>query len=224
MTVLPYIFSFIIQLLILLTFITLIRKALTFSLKNNVSNKKYLFFYNVIVYLIWILFIILKIGHALNDNSIFIGGAVLILTALMWEYFKNLFLGIIFSFQYGYILGHNLLVNNKEGKLVSYYSSYFEILTNKGEVLKIKYKEVFRGSFEIFSGNLKRVFKKIPINKSSDLNEIKLKIMNHPVFLMNNNFEFYEESDENGKLWFCFYFNVMNYKDAVSIQQYIDKL
>ena len=52
----------------------------------------------------------------------------------------------------------------------------------------------------------------INFNKSSDLKEIKLKIMNHPVFLMNNNFKFYEESDENGKLWFCFYFNVMNYK------------
>ena len=149
---------------------------------------------------------------------------MLILLALLWEYLKNLFLGIIFAFQYGYILGNNLLVNGKEGKLVSYSSSYFEILTIKGERLKIKYKEVFNGSFELFKGNLKRVSSRIAINKKSNTKDIQLKIMNHPLFILNNNFGFFQESDNNGKLWFCFYFHVMDYKDAVTINEYIDNL
>ena len=45
--------------------------------------------------------------------------------------FKNLFLGIIFAFQYGYIDRRESIANGIEGKLESYSSSYFEILTNK---------------------------------------------------------------------------------------------
>lgn len=224
MTVLTYIFNFIAQLLILLILIILVRRLLTVLSKNNSSQKKYLFYYDVVIYLIWILFVILKIAHALNDNLLIVGSAVLILIALMWEYLKNLFLGIIFAFQYGYIAGNNLLANGIEGKLESYYSSYFEILTNKGERLKVKYEKVFSDKFEIYKGNLHRVFNKIEIKKLSDSQNFKLKIMNHPLFIMNNNFDFYQERDDNGKLWLCFYFNVMNFTDAVIIQEYIDKL
>jgi hypothetical protein len=195
-----------------------------FSLKSKPSNKKYLFFYDVLVYLIWILFIFLKVADVVNDNIVIAGSVVLILLALLWEYLKNLFLGIIFALQYGYILNNNLLVNGKEGKLVSYSSSYFEILTIKGERLKVKYKEVFNGSFELFKGNLKRVSSRIAINKKSNTKDIQLKIMNHPLFILNNNFGFFQESDNNGQLWFCFYFHVMDYKDAVTINEYIDNL
>ena len=224
MTVLPYIFNFIFQLLILLGLIILIRRFLTFSLKSKPSYKKYIFFYDVLVYLVWILFIFIKVADVVNENIIIAGSVVLILVALLWEYLKNLFLGIIFAFQYGYILGNNLLVNGKEGKLVSYSSSYFEILTIKGERLKIKYKEVFKGSFELFKGNLKRVYSRIPINEKSNTKEIQLKIMNHPLFILNNNFDFFQESDHDGQRWFCFYFHVMDYKDAVTINEYIDNL
>ena len=195
-----------------------------FSLKSKPSIKKYLFFFDVLVYLIWILFIFLKVADVVNDNIVIAVSVVLILLALLWEYLKNLFLGIIFAFQYGYILNNNLLVNGKEGKLVSYSSSYFEILTIKGERLKIKYKEVFNGSFELFKGNLKRVSSRIAINKKSNTKDIQLKIMNHPLFILNNNFGFFQESDNNGQLWFCFYFHVMDYKDAVTINEYIDNL
>ena len=224
MTVLPYIFNFIFQLLILLGLIILIRRFLTFSFKSKPSYKKYIFFYVVLVYLIWILFIFIKVADVVNESIIIAGSVVLILVALLWEYLKNLFLGIIFAFQYGYILGNNLLVNGKEGKLVSYSSSYFEILTIKGERLKIKYKEVFKGSFELFKGNLKRVYSRIPINEKSNTKEIQLKIMNHPLFILNNNFDFFQESDHDGQCWFCFYFHVMDYKDAVTINEYIDNL
>ena len=224
MTVLPYIFNFIFQLLILLGSIILLRRFLTFSLKSKPSYKKYIFFYDVLVYLIWILFTFLKVADVVNENIVIAGSVVLILLALLWEYLKNLFLGIIFAFQYGYILGNNLLVNGKEGKLVSYSSSYFEILTIKGERIKIKYKEVFRGSFELFKGNLKRVYSRIPINEKSNTKEIQLKIMNHPLFILNNNFDFFQESDGDGQRWFCFYFHVMDYKDAITINEYIDNL
>tara|TARA_B100001248_G_scaffold134254_1_gene100802 strand:+ start:1476 stop:2006 length:531 start_codon:yes stop_codon:yes gene_type:complete len=166
----------------------------------------------------------LKIAHALNDNLIVIGSVVLVLIILMWDYLKNLFLGIIFAFQYGYIKGVNLIINNIESKLESYYSSYFEILTNKGERLKIKYQNVYAGNFEIFKGNLHRVFKKIKIPNSEFTNDLQIRIMNHPLFLINSNYDFYEERDQDGSIWLCFFFNVMNYKDALIIEEYIDNI
>ena len=224
MTVLPYIFYFILQLIILLILVNLSRRFLILVSKNNVNQKKYLFYFDVSVYLVWILFVMLKIAHALNDNLIVIGSVVLVLIILMWDYVKNLFLGIIFAFQYGYIKGVNLIINNIESKLESYYSSYFEILTNKGERLKIKYQNVYAGNFEIFKGNLHRVFKKIKIPNSEFTNDLQIRIMNHPLFLINSNYDFYEERDQDGSIWLCFFFNVMNYKDALIIEEYIDNI
>ena len=224
MTVLPYIFYFILQLIILLILVNLSRRFLILVSKNNVNQKKYLFYFDVSVYLVWILFVMLKIAHALNDNLIVIGSVVLVLIILMWDYLKNLFLGIIFAFQYGYIKGVNLIINNIESKLESYYSSYFEILTNKGERLKIKYQNVYDGNFEIFKGNLHRVFKKIKIPNSEFTNDLQIRIMNHPLFLINSNYDFYEERDQYVSIWLCFFFNVMNYKDALIIEEYIDNI
>ena len=224
MTVLPYIFYFILQLIILLILVNLSRRFLILVSKNNVNQKKYLFYFDVSVYLVWILFVMLKIAHALNDNLIVIGSVVLVLIILMWDYLKNLFLGIIFAFQYGYIKDVNLIINNIESKLESYYSSYFEILTNKGERLKIKYQNVYAGNFEIFKGNLHRVFKKIKILNSEFTNDLQIRIMNHPLFLINSNYDFYEERDQDGSIWLCFFFNVMNYKDALIIEEYIDNI
>ena len=48
--------------------------------------------------------------------------------------------------------------------------------------------------------------------------------MNHPLFILNNNFDFFQESDDDGQRWFCFYFHVMDYKDAITINEYIDNL
>ena len=224
MTVLPYIFYFILQLIILLIVVNLSRRFLILVSRNNANQKKYLFYFDVSVYLVWILFVMLKIAHALNDNLIVIGSVVLILIILMWDYLKNLFLGIIFAFQYGYIKGVNLIINNIESKIESYYSSYFEILTNKGERLKIKYQNVYTGNFEILKGNLHRVFKKIKILTPEFTNDLQTRIMNHPLFLINSNYDFYQERDQDGSIWLCFFFNVMNYKDALIIEEYIDNI
>ena len=48
--------------------------------------------------------------------------------------------------------------------------------------------------------------------------------MNHPLFLINSNYDFYEERDQDGSIWLCFFFNVMNYKDALIIEEYIDNI
>ena len=181
MTVLPYIFNTLLQLCILLLIIVLLRRSLTLSLKGKLLYKKSLYFFNVLVYFIWIVFVMLKVAHALNDNYFIVGSVVFILTLLMWDFLRNFFLGIILAFQYGYLGDKNIIVNDKEGKLVNYSSSYFEILTNKGERLKIKFKEVFTGSFEIFSGDLFRVSRKIKINKAEDGKKIKTRGFNQNI-------------------------------------------
>jgi hypothetical protein len=165
----------------------------------------------------------LKVAHSLNDNYLIVGSVVLILTLLMWDYLKNFFLGIIFAFQYGYLIDKTVVINKKEGKLFNYSSSYFEILTNKGERLKVKFREVFNGDFEIFSGDLFRVSRKVKIDSTNDGKLLKASIMNHPVFLMNGDFLFEEELDDNNQFWLCFYFNVMNFNDANIINSFINQ-
>lgn len=224
MTVLPYIFSTLIQLCILLFIIIMIRRFLTFILKNNPLQRKYLYYFNILVYFIWIVFVMLKVAHALNDNYLIVGSVVFILTLLMWDYLSNFFLSIIFSFQYGYLMDKTLVINKKQGKLFNYSSSYFEIITNKGKRIKVKFKEVFTGDFEIFSGNLFRVSRKIKIKSLDQGHFYKSSIMNHPVFLMNDNFSFFEEIDNKNQCWVSFYFNVMNYKDANIINRFINEL
>ena len=132
-------------------------------------------------------------------------------------------MGIVFAFQYGYIIDKNVVLDNKKGRLVSYSSSYFEILTNKGERFKIKFKKVYAGDFEIFSGTLNRVSRKFQINSIEDGKIIKSSIMNHPVFLMNGNYSFEELIDDDNQCWISFYFNVMNYRDANVINKFINQ-
>jgi hypothetical protein len=143
----------------------------------------------------------LKVAHSLNDNYLIVGSVVLILTLLMWDYLKNFFLGIIFAFQYGYLIDKTVVINKKEGKLFNYSSSYFEI----------------------FSGDLFRVSRKVKIDSTNDGKLLKASIMNHPVFLMNGDFLFEEELDDNNQFWLCFYFNVMNFNDANIINSFINQ-
>ena len=42
--------------------------------------------------------------------------------------------------------------------------------------------------------------------------------------IRNSNYDFYQKRSEDGKISFCFYFNVMNYKDALIIEEYIDNI
>ena len=224
MTVLPYIFTTLIQLCILIILINVLKRFLKVLLKSKPFQKKYLYFFDVTVYLIWIVFVMLKIAHALNDNYLIVGSVVFILILLMWEFLNNFFLGIIFAFQYGYLIDKRVIIDKKQGTLFSCSSSYLEILTPNGIPLKIKYKEVFNGDFEIFSSNLLRVSRKIKVKSSDDAEIYKMSIMNHPLFLMNNSFSFEEKVDEKNQHWILFYFNVMNYKDANIINRFINEL
>ena len=223
MTVLPYIFNTVFQLLILFLAIVISRRLIVTLLKSRNDHKKYLYLFNILVYFVWIVFVMLKIAHALNDNYIIVGSTVFLLVMLMWDYLSNFFLGIIFAFQYGFLKGQNIIINKRQGKLIKYSSSYFELLTNKGEKLKVKFKEVYKGDFEIFSGALYRVSRKIKVDNAKESKAVSAAIMNHPLFLMNGNFHFYDEVDEKGVYWLCFYFHVMNNKDATIINSFINQ-
>ena len=224
MTVIPYIFTTLIQLCFLLFSIAVLRRFLSFTLKSKSFYKKYLYFFNVLIYFIWIVFVMLKVAHALNDNYLIVGSVVFILILLMWDYLSNFFLGIIFAFQYGYLENKTIVVNQKYGKLINYFSSNIEISTKKGKRLKIKYKEIFNGEFQIFSSDLYRISRKVKIKSSAEAKFYKASIMNHPVFLMNDSFSFEEKIDDKNQLWISFYFNVMNYKDANIINRFINQL
>jgi len=166
----------------------------------------------------------LKVAHALNDNYMIVGSVVIILILLMWDYLKNFFLGLVFSFQYGYLGSSKIVVNNNEGLLINYSSSYFELLTNKGLRLKIKYQDVYAGKFEKYSSNLHRVFRKIRLLERNEASAIKASIMNHPLFLLNGQYKFYEEVDEKGQFWLCFYFHVMSRQDANVLISYVKSI
>ena len=95
----------------------------------------------------------------------------------MWDFLKNFFLGIIFSFQYGFLEDTFVVINNKQGKITNLSSSYFELFTNNGKQIKIKYKEVYNGRFEIFKGELNRIHRKIKRELIKDIDDLKIKIM-----------------------------------------------
>ena len=96
MTVLPYIFNTVFQLLILFLAIVIARRLIVTLLKSRNDHEKYLYLFNILVYFVWIVFVMLKIAHALNDNYIIVGSTVFLLVMLMWDYLSNFFLKVIF--------------------------------------------------------------------------------------------------------------------------------
>lgn len=224
MTVLPYILKTILQFIIIICCIYGFRVVLQSILKSKPIRKRAIYYFNVFTYFIWIVFVLIKISDAAGENPIFSIPIILILLFFMWDFLKNFFLGIIFSFQYGFLENTFVVINNKQGKITNLSSSYFELFTNNGKQIKIKYKEVYNGRFEIFKGELNRIHRKIKRELITDIDELKMKIMNHPLFLLNSSFKFYEEIDETGVEWFRFYFNVVNYKEAKEINTYLNHI
>jgi len=193
-------------------------------LKSKPAQSRVLFYFNVFCYFIWIVFVLIKVSDSIGENSLFVAPVLLLLLVLMWDYLKNFFLGIIFSFQYGFLEGSYIVINNKQGKITAFSSSYFEILTGSGKRVKIKFKEVYNGRFEVFRGELNRIFRKIKLDTIENPSELKTKIMNHPLFLYNSTYKFSEEIDDNGTVWFSFYFNVFNYKEAKEINSFLNQI
>ena len=224
MTVLPYILKTILQFIIIICCIYGFRVVLQSILKSKAIRKRAIYYFNVFTYFIWIVFVLIKISDAAGENPIFSIPIILILLFFMWDFLKNFFLGIIFSFQYGFLEDTFVVINNKQGKITNLSSSYFELFTNNGKQIKIKYKEVYNGRFEIFKGELNRIHRKIKRELITDIDELKMKIMNHPLFLLNSSFKFSEEIDETGVEWFRFYFNVVNYKEAKEINTYLNHI
>ena len=224
MTVLPYIFFTVLQLLIIYSLMLAFRFLIKTILKSKPVQNRVLFYFNVFCYFIWIVFVLIKVSDSIGENSLFVAPVLLLLLVLMWDYLKNFFLGIIFSFQYGFLEGSYIVINNKQGKITAFSSSYFEILTGSGKRVKIKFKEVYNGRFEVFRGELNRIFRKIKSDTIENPSELKTKIMNHPLFLYNSTYKFSEEIDDNGTVWFSFYFNVFNYKEAKEINSFLNQI
>ena len=224
MTVLPYIFFTVLQLLIIYSLMLAFRFLIKTILKSKPAQNRVLFYFNVFCYFIWIVFVLIKVSDSIGENSLFVAPVLLLLLVLMWDYLKNFFLGIIFSFQYGFLEGSYIVINNKQGKITAFSSSYFEILTGSGKRVKIKFKEVYNGRFEVFRGELNRIFRKIKLDTIENPSELKTKIMNHPLFLYNSTYKFSEEIDDNGTVWFSFYFNVFNYKEAKEINSFLNQI
>ena len=224
MTVLPYIFFTVLQLLIIYSLMLAFRFLIKTILQSKPVQSRVLFYFNVFCYFIWIIFVLIKVSDSIGENSLFIAPVLLLLLVLMWDYLKNFFLGIIFSFQYGFLEGSYIVINNKQGKITAFSSSYFEILTGSGKRVKIKFKEVYNGRFEVFRGELNRIFRKIKLDTIENPSELKTKIMNHPLFLYNSTYKFSEEIDDNGTVWFSFYFNVFNYKEAKEINSFLNQI
>ena len=224
MTVLPYIFFTVLQLLIIYSLMFAFRFLIKTILKSKPAQSRVLFYFNVFCYFIWIVFVLIKVSDSIGENSLFVAPVLLLLLVLMWDYLKNFFLGIIFSFQYGFLEGSYIVINNKQGKITAFSSSYFEILTGSGKRVKIKFKEVYNGRFEVFRGELNRIFRKIKLDTIENPSELKAKIMNHPLFLYNSAYKFSEEIDDNGTVWFSFYFNVFNYKEAKEINSFLNQI
>ena len=224
MTVLPYIFFTVLQLLIIYSLMLAFRFLIKTILNSKPVQSRVLFYFNVFCYFIWIVFVLIKVSDSIGENSLFVAPVLLLLLVLMWDYLKNFFLGIIFSFQYGFLEGSYIVINNKQGKITAFSSSYFEILTGSGKRVKIKFKEVYNGRFEVFRGELNRIFRKIKLDTIENPSELKTKIMNHPLFLYNSTYKFSEEIDDNGTVWFSFYFNVFNYKEAKEINSFLNQI
>ena len=136
MTVLPYIFFTVLQLLIIYSLMLTFRFLIKTILQSKPVQSRVLFYFNVFCYFIWIIFVLIKVSDSIGENSLFIAPVLLLLLVLMWDYLKNFFLGIIFSFQYGFLEGSYIVINNKQGKITAFSSSYFEILTGSGKRVK----------------------------------------------------------------------------------------
>ena len=97
MTVLPYIFFTVLQLLIVYSLMLAFRLLIKTILKSKPVQSRVLFYFNVVCYFIWVVFVLIKVSDSIGENSLFVAPVLLLLLVLMWDYLKNFFLGIIFS-------------------------------------------------------------------------------------------------------------------------------
>ena len=120
MTVRPYILKTLLQLIIILSFIYGFKVVLSSILKSKPIRKRAVFYFNVFTYFVWIVFVLIKISDAAGENPIFSIPIILLLLVFMWDFLKNFFLGIIFSFQYGFLEDTFVVINNKQGKITNF--------------------------------------------------------------------------------------------------------
>ena len=94
MTVLPYIFKTILQLIIIMSCIYGFRVVLSSLLNSKPIRNRAIFYFNVFTYFVWIVFVLIKISDAAGENPIFSIPIILLLLVFMWDFLKNFFLGL----------------------------------------------------------------------------------------------------------------------------------
>ena len=227
MTVLFYILIAVLQFLILFGIIIFIKYLLNLVLKNHPSQKRFFFFFDISKSIVWMIFVLLKVAHSLNDNYIIVGSVVLVIVLLIWDFLKNFLYGLVIRIQYGFLVNQKINFNGNLSKVLYYFTTYVELRSDLGERLNIKYSTLFSRSFTIVSADLFNVSQSILL-KNENHEELfsfyKLKIINHPLYIHNNNALFTVKLNESNEYFLHFHFNVLSMKHVLIMNDFINNL
>lgn len=227
MTVLFYILIAVLQFLILFGIILSIKYLLNLVLKNHPSQKRLFFFFDVFKSIIWMVFVLLKLAHSLSDNYVIVGSLVFLIVLLIWDFLKNFFYGLVIRIQYGFLVDQKINFDGNLSKVLNYFTTYVELRSDLGERLHVKYSRLFSRSFTIVSSDLFNVSQSILIeneNQEELFGFYKLKIMNHPLYVHNNNALFNLKLNESNEYFFHFHFNVLSMKHVLIMNDFINNL
>ncbi len=226
MTVLYYLFITVFQFSILFGIIIFIKYAFNKTLKNHPFYDKFFFFFNVFVSILWSVFVIIKLVILSNNNYIIVGSICLLLIVLVWDFIKNFIFGLIIRIQYGYLV--NQKINHKKTTItiLNYYATYVEVRSENGNRLSYKYSSLFSNSFSVLKSDLFYVNRSISLasqNYQELLNKYKLSIVNHPLYVDNNNSFFNLKIDDDKNYFLNLHFNVLSRKHVLIMNDFIDK-
>jgi hypothetical protein len=227
MTVLSYIIIAVLQFLILYGIIIFIKYLLNLVLKNHPSQNRFFFFFDITKAIIWMAFVLLKVAHSLNDNYIIVGSVVFLIILLVWDFLKNFLFGLVIRIQYGFLVNQKIIYNGNSSKILHYFTTYIEVRSAKGERLNVKYSTLFSGSFTVVSADLFDVSQSIlfkGINHDELFSFYKLKIMNHPLYIQNDNAVFNVELDSSNQYWLHLHFNVLSMKHVLIMNDFINNI
>ncbi len=173
------------------------------------------------------IFVLLKVAHSLNDNYIIVGSVVFLISLLIWDFLKNFLFGLVIRIQYGFLVNQRINYNKKSSKVLHYFTTYLEVRSEKGERKNVKYSTLFKGSFTIVSADLFDVNQSVLFeseNHDDLFNFYKLKIMNHPLYIQNENAIFNIELDSVNQYWLHLHFNVLSTKHVLIMNDFINNL
>ena len=227
MTALYYLFLTVLQFLILFGLIILTKYIFQRILKNHPYYEKFFFFFNIYSSIIWTVFVIIKLFSSINDNYIIVGSVVLIIVVLIWEFLKNLFFGLIIRLQYGFLVNQKIHHNKSSITILNYYTTYIEARSDNGKRLSLKYSTLFSSSFSVLKGELFNIEQSIFLESQNHhilFDKYKSVIINHPLYIHNDNALFNLKIDDNNNYWLNVHFNVLSRKHVLIMNDFISHL